>query len=270
MVTTEEHLEHRRLRRKRRKQGKGKRIRKAGYDRKSNLPFPWGMHYSSWCFNCRREIREYDLVQMGTFYDDEGRVDAFVHHDCRDHSDRPRVPRPEPNVHITREGVRRFTMATKTKAKKSRKSRKQNAEEIEDEQTTGQVNEDELEDEELEDEDEEEAEEEAPKAAKSKKSKGGKSKKAGKEKAKRGSSGDSFPVSTGKLLVEALADAPKKLQVIAKALAGSKEVTHEQLVTLKEGIKAYAGTLRENDDNEGASALSALNSRVRRLERAAR
>lgn len=266
MVTTEEHLEHRRLRRKRRKQGKGKRLKKAGYDRKSNLPFPWGMHYSSWCFNCRREIREYDLVQMGTFYDDEGRVDAFVHFDCRDHTDRPRVPRPEPNVHITREGVRRFTMATK--AKKSRKSRKQKSEEIEDDQTTGQVNE-----EELEDEDEiEEDEEEAPKASKSKKSKKGKSK-GGKEKSekpKRESSGDPFPVSTGKLLVEALADAPKKLQVIAKALAGSKDVTHEQLVTLKEGIKAYAGTLRENEDNEGASALSALNSRVRRLERAAR
>ena len=245
-------------RKRRKKRHKAQRVRKQKFDRRNNTPFPWGAHWTSWCFNCRREIREYDLVHMGTFYDDQGRVDAFVHYDCRDFSDRPRVPRPEPNEYTTSEGIRRWTMATKTK--KSRKSRKQRVEDEDEEQTTAQTD---LEDE-MEDEDEEETP--APKSKKSKKGKKAKTEKARKERAE---PGVSFAQSTGEQLVPLLESAPKKVLQVAKALAAGKEVTHEQLVTLKEGVKAHASSIRE-EDAESATQLSALNSRVRRLERSAR
>lgn len=280
------------LKRQRRK-NKGPRLRKQR-NRRHNIPFPWGLHYNSWCFNCRREIQEYDLVQMGSYYDSEGLIFSWVHFDCREVSNRPRIHQPEASVHINADGTRKLTMATTTKTrkgKKARKSRKQKAAEEEELQAAAGSEEDQDEEQEDEEEtpapkpkrsrksrkakaeaeaeeededeedDEDEDEEEEPKAKKSRK---------GKAKGD-DSSGASFAQTTGERLLDVLekADAPKKLVKIATALSKGKEVSHADLTTLKEGIKEVAAKDREGKGKHSPT-LSALNSRVRRLERAAR
>lgn len=238
----------------RRRRRKKKRNRLKKFRRRDNEPFPWGMDYAVWCFKCRREIRENDLAVLDTFYDDEGRADSWSHYNCSDHSDRPRVPRPEASVYITSEGIRRLSMTMKTK--KARKSRKQKAVKENDE-TQATI------------ENEAGAEEVSEKPRKKSK----KTKKAEATESNGGSPRASFAQTTGEALLPLLeeAGATKKVQSIASKLAKGNEVDHDSLVTLRDSIKELGAVQRgEDGDASLASQLSAINARVRRLERNAR
>lgn len=81
--------------------------------------------------------------------------------------------------------------------------------------------------------------------------------------------GRSLAVTVGNRL-EPLMKGNKKTASIIKALSAGKDVSHKQLVTLRDEIKEQAAALREKGNGSKASELSAANALVRRLERAAR
>lgn len=257
-----------------------------------------------YCILCRRGMHDDDDVKTQTVYEGNTPVEILVHADCSSVADRTRLSRPEPEFIETTRGTRQMIMAKKTGGKGTKttaksKTKKQAVEE-EDEDVVEEESEDEVdetedeaedaedededsEDDEDADEDEDEAddededEEEAPKSkskskAKATSKKAAASDKKGKKGAKRGGGEKgAFAKNTGAEVLALLPDTtPKKVRAVAEALSKGKEVTHDQLVLLKEGVKKAAKTLRDNKKGSSASKLSALNQRVRRLERESR
>lgn len=210
------------------------------------------------CFRCRRMIEPGDPVKVEVVYDAEGALEVRTHRlDCATYNDRPRPAPSELRLVITQRGqIRRATMATETETPTT------------DETETATPT----------------------KAKKSKKGKGkskGKSKSKGNgktkssKKAKKAKSEET--ASTGNGQTSANVSLAETLRNIAFDTKGVKTIldklekdttpSNDEMLKLRDHIKAEAARLRaeENEKSQSAaSELSSANRAVRRLERSTR
>lgn len=204
----------------------------------------WKSNRVSWCLRCHRTVQKGDVVRFEEFYDDKGKFYAVTHIDCREVRDRARLPAPEPVFVRVGGELRRMIMDVEITTNEMQQEQEITTKPRSSRKSSGEK--------------------------KSAKMKGASSKKS----PKKSSSNDSKASRKPMVMTVAERLSPyfkgKKAPIALKLMAKGETPANSDLVELRDAVKELAKKYREEGKKEEASALSATNALVRRLERATR
>lgn len=211
----------------------------------------WKSKRVSWCIRCHRTIEKGDVVRFEEFYDDEGKFHAVTHNDCREVRDRARLPAPEPVFVQVGGELRRMIMDVETTTTEEQQGQETTTKRRQSRKSSG-----------------------TKKSAKSAKSaKGTKAKKTSSKKSSKsnGSKTSRTPmvVTVAERLIPHFGKG-KRAPAALKVMAKGETPANSDLIALRDAVNELAKKYREEGMKGEASALSATNALVRRLERATR